>query len=143
MMPGADRPMIRYRSLRRYKYQLVGDVDCIIGIEKMFITPYIESNGVVLTIKTGYAWDGPSGPTIDTKTFMRGSLVHDVLYQLIRLEILPSSARKQADQVLREICIADGMSRFRAWYIYRAVRTFGGSSATPGSDRTDTILVAP
>ena len=43
-----------------------------------------------LIIKRSYAWDGPSGPTIDTKNFMRGSLVHDALYQLMRHEHLSS-----------------------------------------------------
>ncbi len=30
----------------------------------------------------------PNGPTIETKTFMRASLVHDALYQLMREEHL-------------------------------------------------------
>lgn len=37
-----------------------------------------------LHIYADYEWDGPSGPAIDTNSFMRGSLVHDLLYQLIR-----------------------------------------------------------
>ena len=37
-----------------------------------------------LVIFEGYQWDGPSGPAIDTDTFMRGSLVHDLLYELLR-----------------------------------------------------------
>ena len=37
-----------------------------------------------LTTAKGYAWDGPSGPTIYTRNFMRGSLAHDALYQLMR-----------------------------------------------------------
>lgn len=39
-----------------------------------------------LTIHGGYAWDSPSGPTIDSLNSMRGSLVHDALYQLMRDE---------------------------------------------------------
>ena len=79
-----------------------------------------------LIIKRGYAWDGPSGPTIDTKTFMRGSLVHDALYQMIRRKFLPMDpCRNQADRELQRICIQDGMNRFRAWYVYQAVDKFG------------------
>jgi hypothetical protein len=85
----------------------------------------------ILRIRKGYAWDGPSGPAIHTKSFMRGSLVHDALYQLIRERKLMLSDRKEADLILRDICIDDGMDRFRVKWVYAAVRRFGESSATP------------
>ncbi len=34
----------------------------------------------VLTIRSGYAWDGPGGPAMDTPAAMYGSLSHDALY---------------------------------------------------------------
>jgi len=80
-----------------------------------------------LTIHEGYAWDGASGPTIDTKSFMRGSLVHDALYQLISTKKLGKEHRRDADKVLYRICREDGMSWFRAKYVYYAVRKFGES----------------
>ena len=95
-----------------------------------------------LVIKQGYAWDGPSGPTIDTKSFMRGSLVHDALYQMIRRRLLPMDpCRNQADRELRRICRQDGMNWIRAWYVYRAVDTFGelGLAQEYGAD----LLSAP
>ncbi len=83
-----------------------------------------------LDIKTGYMWDGPSGPTIDTESFMRASLVHDALYQLIREGVLPVKPyRKRADKLLLKICEEDGMSFVRRQYVYQAVRWFGESSA--------------
>jgi hypothetical protein len=83
-------------------------------------------------LKKSCAWDGPSGPTIDTKGFMRGSLVHDGLYQLMRDGLLDHEEyRKDADLLLKAICLEDGMSRFRAWYVYHGVRLFAGSAATP------------
>lgn len=81
-----------------------------------------------LKIKNMYAWDGPSGPTIDTENFMRGSLVHDVLYQLIREGHLDKKSwRLYADKLIRKICLEDGMNKFRAWYVYHTLRMFGGS----------------
>ncbi len=77
-----------------------------------------------LKVYKRYAWDGPSGPTFDTKTFMRGSLFHDALCQLIGEGLLDKKYRKYADQLLRKICLEDGMSKFRAWYVYMAVRTY-------------------
>ena len=124
---------MRYRKLEGYKYDLVGQYAIFIdyGSNGIF-TDYINlfPNGK-LVIAKHYAWDGPSGPTIDTKNFMRGSLIHDVLYQLMREELLPRCYRKYADQLLRKICLEDGMSKFRAWYVYHAVRLFAKQSSMP------------
>ena len=84
-----------------------------------------------LSIRKGYSWDGPSGPTIDTRNFMRGSLIHDALYQLMREKVLPQDVRDEADQILREICIQDGMSKLRAWWVYQAVKIGGAGAAKP------------
>lgn len=83
----------------------------------------------ILTIAEGYAWDGASGPAIDTNSFMRGSLVHDALYQMMREGLIPQYHRKDADQTMKKICIEDGMWKFRAWYTYLAVRIFAGPFA--------------
>ncbi len=79
-----------YRKLRRYKYQLTDPYVLDIGISGYTVTtPYLRlGTDGVFAISKGYAWDGPSGPTFDTLNFMRGSLVHDALYQLIRLKSL-------------------------------------------------------
>lgn len=78
-----------------------------------------------LTINPGYAWDGPSGPTIDTKNFMRGSLIHDALFQLMREGQLDTKYFDQANEELQKACIEDGMSWIRAKYVYLGVQWFG------------------
>ncbi|NDB81874.1 MAG: DUF1353 domain-containing protein [Alphaproteobacteria bacterium] len=111
-----------------WKYQLKEDYVIKSGIIPPLNveTEYIQLLGDgTLTIREGYAWDGPSGPTIDTKNFMRGSLVHDALYQLIREKHLPLSYRDKADRLLQSICKEDGMSAFRAWYVYQGVSGWG------------------
>ncbi len=89
--------------------------------------PYLKiKEGGELWIAKGYCWDGPSGPTWDTGTFMRGSLVHDALYQFIRNKLLLEDPwREYADDLLKKICKEDGMSAFRAWYVHKSVRGFG------------------
>lgn len=87
----------------------------------------------MLVIKKGYAWDGPSGPTIDTPNFMRGSLVHDALYQLLRNELIDEKWRDEADDELRRICVEDGMSKICAKWVYIAVRKWGKVAASPES----------
>jgi len=127
-----------------FKYQLDEEYKQDIGIVRptAIITEYLNlyCNGV-LTIKRGYCWDGPSGPTIDTKNFMRGSLVHDALYQLIRMGKLEFLWRNHADKLLRSMCRKDGMSAIRAWYVYRGLFRFGGSSALPENKKE--MMVAP
>ncbi len=125
---------MKYRKLKGYKYELMETVKIptklshtTIAIESYFS---LWENGD-LWIHRDYAWDGPSGPTLDTKTFMRGSLVHDCLYQMMREGFLDRKHRKYADQLLRQICLKDGMNRFRAWYIYQAVRIFCKKSSFP------------
>jgi len=127
-----------------YKYQLVQIYATIIAIRP---PARIESTYIVLdtdgtlSIRPGYAWDGPSGPTIDTKNFMRGSLVHDALYQLMRMELLPQSCRLLADEELHRACRDDGMSWIRAWYVKRALLRAGAPAASPSHKKT--ILEAP
>jgi len=88
--------------------------------------------GGLLTLAHGFWWNGPSGPTVDTKTFMRGSLVHDALYRLIRVGLIPFHYRDYADALLYQICKEDGMVGFRAKYAFQAVHTGGVDSALPG-----------
>ena len=105
-------------------------------------TDFLELNTEgTLTIKNGYAWDGPSGPTIDTPNFMRGSLVHDALYQLLRNKLIDQKWRDEADEELGRICLEDGMSKIRARWVYIAVRKWGKVAASPESRKK--IHVAP
>ena len=114
-----------------YKYQLVESYVVDIHLTGVTaITRWLEltSDGV-LTIREGYAWDGPSGPACDTPNFMRGSLVHDACYQLLREGLLPPACRDHADRLLRDMCREDGMSAIRAWWVYQGVARFAGPAA--------------
>src|SRR3990167_10288298 len=115
-----------------YKYQLVEDYRVLTGLRpKAFAkNNYISLDGDgTLNITEGYAWDGPSWPAIDTKNFMRGSLIHDALYQLLREGLLPGGLRAAVDCELRRACLQDGMSPLRAWWVFNGVRLGGGPSA--------------
>lgn len=78
-----------------------------------------------MSVAAGYAFDGASGPAVDSVNVLRGALVHDACYQLIREGYVDPSWREKADDVLRAICLEDGMSQARAWWIWKAVRLFG------------------
>ena len=128
-----------------YEYQLKAPYVTNVGI-KPDVAVDVEYFSLtldgVLTVKTGYAWDGPSGPTIDTLNFMRGSLVHDALYQLMREGHLDAAKhRETADRLLQKMCQEDGMSALRAWWVYQGVRLGGGPAVDPASNKP--IIKAP
>lgn len=132
---------IRYKE--GYKYQLAEDYVGETGIASVggCISHFVRLEPAgQLAIRADYAWDGPSGPTIDTANFMRGSLEHDALYQLMREGLLPPGYRQAADLRLRDVCLEDGMSSLRAWWVYRGVR-FGGAAAIEPDPNA--ILTAP
>lgn len=129
-------PIIFYKKRIKYKYTLHETYQYETGIKGVcFTNKFIDLNlDGRLIIAKGFAWDGPSGPTIDTRNFMRASLVHDALYQILRES--PDMEhrkrfRKKADNVLRTICNDEDMFWFRSTYVYYAVRLFGGSRAKP------------
>ena len=133
-------PQISYKQ--GYKYQLVADY----SLQLDFVPPQavhstfleISTEGLLL-IKSGYCWDGASGPAIDSKNFMRASLVHDALYQMLRNQQLPAALRLQADQQMLSILKHDGMSWPRRWWVYQGVRIFGGQAAR----QPKRVLTAP
>jgi len=118
-----------------YKYQLTTDYATTMSIkpDSDIITDYIElSSKGQLMIKKAYAWNGPSGPTFDSLNFMRGSLVHDALYQLMRaVELDSEQFRMPVDKLLQKMCKEDGMSSLRAWWVYQGVRLAGEPAADP------------
>jgi len=117
-------------------YQLHADYKTKLSFNppKAIKTPRISlSQTGQLEIKRGYAWDGPSGPTFKTKTFMRGSLIHDALYQLIRMGELPMDFRRTVDAELKKDCLKDGMTKLRAWWVDKALEIAGRKAALPSS----------
>lgn len=134
--------MIQYKA--GFKYQLCERYTVSTGIipEKRIVTDYIrlELDGC-MNIESGYAWDGPSGPALDTKNFMRASLVHDAGYQLMRMRELDQNRRSAVDAEMRKICLEDGMTKIRAWWTWRAVTRLAGGAAAPRARKP--ILLAP
>ena len=132
---------IYYKS--GYKHQLVASYRFVTRLRPDYdiLTPYIslttEGQG---TLRGGYAWDGATGVP-DTRKVLRGSAKHDGLYQLIRLGLLPISAKAIADAEFRADCLQDRMDALLAWAYWRGVVVFGGASIASGS--APVVLCAP
>jgi hypothetical protein len=100
---------IRYRQGLKYQlrapYVIQTPIRPAHGAGTEWLTLDVDGT---LTIRAGYAWDGASGPTYDSKSSMRGSLVHD------------------------------GMLAPRAWLWYHAVRIFAKPAATSAESPDET-----
>ncbi len=145
-------PEIEYHRGVKYslhaQYQHQTDLRC---------TPYdtdlltLTVSGL-LVIHPGYAWDGCSGPCIDTDAIMRAALVHDAIYELIRHGACPQSQKALADRLFQTLYAEDAarlrfgwplqqLSKWRDDWVYWAVDHFGSSSVQPKAERP--VLTAP
>jgi hypothetical protein len=135
--------VIYYRE--GYKYQLAKDftiqtpITPSKSVKHQFFT--LTPSGK-LTVKSGYAWDGASGPTIDTKDSMSPSLVHDVFCQMMRSEMLSfNDWQDKVNEFFREHLKQCGMGSFRAWYWYQAVEF--ADCGRPDGKEDNPVLEAP
>jgi hypothetical protein len=95
----------------------------------------------LLTIYSRYAWDGASFPVLwRLRCLLRASLLHDVFYQMIRMGLLSTAAKEQADLLLYRIAREDG-----AWWPLAAVvywaRRFMIPATRPSAERL--VMAAP
>lgn len=110
-----------------------------------------------LIVRKHYAWDGASGPALNDRAFVRPSLVHDALYQLIREGVIGQDGRRLADRLLRKMLRKDmliiarrlpfaqrwamrALAMVRPEWVKLAVRLGGGVAMAMHSDE---ILTAP
>jgi hypothetical protein len=133
--------MVRYRS--GYRFQLAEPFTCQTPVREACAGSHwvgLAADGT-LTVAAGYAWDGASGPIAQGPDIVRGSLVHDALYQLMREHGLDARWRETADDLLRSMLIEDGMHPVMATIAHAAVRAFGGCHIDPIHARP--VLIAP
>lgn len=127
-----------------FKYQLKKDYECKTPILNCDIEDrefHLYPDGT-LRIYAGFAWDGASGPTFDTKSSMRASLVHDVFCVCMRDGRLSyTEYQDTVNQFFKQQCIEDGMWEWRASLWYNAVEFGDAGNPDQGPDRK--ILVAP
>ena len=134
---------MKYRKIEGYKYQLFETEVIktpIIPEKEIFHEYFTLSLDGTLVVKKWYAWDGPSGPTIDTKNFIKDSLPHDVFFQGMRLGLLSKDHFHNVNKFLYNECLKHGMNRFRAWYVFQSVELFGRSNITPRPEDKNPVI---
>jgi hypothetical protein len=140
-----------YHGLYPYKYITTRQFECETGITGYDVVGLDDEKKKKIELKADgkliiserYSWDGPSGPAPDLKCLMRGSMVHDALYQLIRKGKIDPWEKYKADRLLREMCITDKAWPILAWVVYLAVYMFSGSAAIPGEGKVDMEKCSP
>ncbi|MFA5767501.1 MAG: hypothetical protein WC919_06250 [Candidatus Paceibacterota bacterium] len=120
---------MKYRTLTFYRYMVMSDyvVQTDIYPPSDLIFEFMElSTTGQLSVKRGYAWDGVTGFMIVPKCLLRGSLIHDVFYQFMRLGVLDQSTNRiLADRMLKKTCLEDGALRILSSLIYLGARLLG------------------
>lgn len=117
--------MIFYKA--GYKYQLYKEYIIFVPwldgyqVNKKF---FLIDDGTII-IKEGYCWDGPSGPTFDSKSTMRASLVHDVLCQCMAYDLLPKIIWRDSNDLLYKMMVEDGAWKWRAKMWLNDLNWFG------------------
>lgn len=127
---------MEYQNVEHYKYKLYNEFSIMTDLPPGYMIDhrYFSLVNSRLVIKESYLWDGVSGPGIDTQSTMIPSLVHDALYQAIRIGSLPLEARKKVDLYFRKLLRHQGIGAVRSTYYYFAVRVFGAMYCIPGTN---------
>lgn len=121
----------KYRLREGYSFRLPGTTPEVKKTDRIPEWLRYDNEAKVLQFRVGYCWNGSSGPTMDSNSCYRASLVHDGAYQLLREGVFGEGedlkkARLYFDALYLGMCIEDGMSPWKAQTRYRALRLFGG-----------------
>jgi hypothetical protein len=88
-----------------------------------------EDDYIQVTIKSNFITDGASIPKLFWSVvgnplendLLKPAIIHDGLYNLMH------QPRLECDKLLKEMLLFNGTSKMKAYFIYYAVRLFGGS----------------
>lgn len=130
-----------YSTTGNGRYKFVTSRQVTIGISKFLGDWEAESladsrvrfslKDGTISVSRGYAWDGITGG-FNTEKTMQASLVHDVLYQVIRNGF--PVGRKKSDTIFRDI-LKKNRFFLRSIY-YGVVRVVGWAFCRRGSEKS-------
>ncbi len=100
-------------------------ITAVTGFDVKTRWSHLQPDGVLILFR-GYRWDGPSGPAVDTLLTMMPSALHDELYRMRKLGLIPKNTRRLADYTYRDALKTWGVPTWRRALHFRAVFHFGG-----------------
>lgn len=136
-------PPFRYRKCKYALAEYYSVLTPITGydIEERFF--HLHPNGL-LELFPGFAWDGASGPTIDSPSSMRASAVHDVFCWLARERKIDYELWHHVyNNFFRTQCLGSGMWHKRADMWHWGVEFGDAGNPNQGADPDRNILEAP
>jgi hypothetical protein len=88
-----------------------------------------EDDYIQVTIKSNFITDGASIPKVFWSVvgnplendLLKPAIIHDGLYTLMQLK------RLECDKLFKDMLLFNGTSKMKAYFIYYAVRLFGGA----------------
>jgi hypothetical protein len=103
--------------------------------------PYFRVRGKVAYIRQFYYWDGATG-VLDTEKIMTPSLIHDMLFQAMRENLIPAEFTREeffelANKEFRDQYLANDGYKWYSKTIYWGVSKFGWKHSK------STVLKAP
>jgi len=130
----------RARDSHQCKFVIPGR-DIELKTQSGHLLATLRADGL-LTWEEYYAWDGASYSP-DLRSVKRGSLIHDIIFQMIRLGLLERDKFYHlANKEIQYCIIQDKGFQITAWAYYRGVETsFAYKATLPRSEPP--ILVAP
>jgi len=137
---GNYKYVTRERITYQYKY-IRPIVDIEIKSASGRLLASLTADGF-LTVEEAYAYDGPSGPTVDTPNSIFPSLIHDVPFQLMRLGKLDRAEFHNANLDFRDALRDRGMTTLRSWLWYKGVETKAAYQSTLAKNEPE-ILWTP
>jgi hypothetical protein len=112
---------LKFHKIEGYKYLVAERVTYAVPeLGQACVTHrlFTLSEGM-LVVEAGYAWNGPSGPTVDTPASINASLPHDVVYQCICTGLLAASYKPSGDAILHRL-MREYPAKFQTWANIRA-----------------------
>jgi len=115
---------IKYRLDKPYRLKVKLNSDNI-------VCRHVSYTDGELLIDREFVWDGVTGMWINESAAMRGSLVHDAIYHLIRECGIDDSNAKIADDLLYQFSREDGVSWTLAQIMHYTTKYLGPYGRDP------------
>lgn len=96
----------------------------------MLVSPLLyesDATGAIIKVPVAFETDFASVPRVPLVFDLMGDTAHSAAVLHDYLYTTGEAPREVADAVLKEAAIVSGVPKWKAWLMYAAVRTFGGS----------------
>ena len=132
---------MKYRKVQGFRVEETWEYPTKIAVDRIIRTEWVDLVQGLLVMKRGFCYEGSvPGPKwflrflgILGRKSKRGYCAHDALFNLMKNGHLEPFWKEEADKLMHEIHLRDGMAKPAAKVVYRSVVAFGASSIDPAN----------